>query len=322
MVTLRKATKSKAKLRLGLAGTSGSGKTYSALIMASGMTPWNKVCIIDTENGSADLYSKLGEYNVITLTAPFSPEHYMEAIKVAEDADMEVIIIDSITHEWDGAGGILQIHEQMGGNSFTAWGKLTPRHNAFIQAILQSPAHIITTVRRKQDYSMETVDGKTKVMKQGLKEITREGFEYELTLSFSLAQNHLATASKDRTGLFMDKPEFVVSKETGKQLKKWANDGAKVVEVKEEIKTVPVEESVEEEPVVDQQVPLIAPKEQPKTVEDDHYCHLHNKPLKSRSRGIWDHRNKGRLDGENFKTDEKGDWYWCQGKGYHLSINQ
>jgi len=222
---LRRATKSQSKLRIGMAGTSGSGKTYSSLLMASGMTSWDKIAIIDTENGSADLYSNLGPYNVITLTAPFSPERYIEAIKTCEQAGMEVIIIDSITHEWDGTGGILQIHEQLGGNSFTAWGKLTPRHNAFIQAILQSPAHIITTVRRKQDYAMETVDGKVKVQKQGLKEVTREGFEYELTLSFALAQNHLAVASKDRTGLFMDRPEFVISSETGKQLIAWANSG-------------------------------------------------------------------------------------------------
>ena len=229
MVQLRKAEKKQAKLKIGIAGTSGSGKTYSALRLAGGMADMNKVCIIDTENGSADLYAdKFKGYSVITLVAPFSPEHYIEAIKAAEAGGMDVIIIDSITHEWDGTGGILQIHEQLGGNSFTAWGKLTPRHNAFVQAILQSQCHIITTVRRKQEYAMETVDGKTKVQKQGLKEITREGFEYELTLSFSVAQNHLAIASKDRTGLFMDKPDFMITEATGKTLMKWANSGAVV----------------------------------------------------------------------------------------------
>lgn len=228
---LRKATKKKSKLKIGLSGTSGSGKTYSALLMASGMTEWEKICIIDTENCSADLYSNLGPYNVITLEPPFSPERYIEAIKTAEIAGMEVIIIDSITHEWDGQGGCLEIIEQgtkasVSKNSYTAWAKVTPRHNAFVQAILQSPCHVITTVRRKQDYDMsKDQQGKTVIAKVGMKEITREGFEYELTLSFALSQNHLAETSKDRTGLYMDKPEFVISDQTGKELLDWAEEG-------------------------------------------------------------------------------------------------
>src|SRR5690349_5757048 len=92
--TLRKAQKSKSKLRIGLSGT--SGKTYSAPLLAYGLVGgWSKVVIIDTENGSADLYDQLGDYNVITLTAPFSPERYIQAIQECEDADMQAIIIDS-----------------------------------------------------------------------------------------------------------------------------------------------------------------------------------------------------------------------------------
>lgn len=222
---LRKAQKSKSKLKVGLAGTSGSGKTYSALLLASGMTDWNKICVIDTENGSADLYEGLGEYNVITLKAPFAPERYIEAIKTAEEAGMEVVIIDSITHEWDGEGGCLEIVDKLGGR-YQDWSKVTPRHQKFIQAILQSTCHVLTTVRKKQDYAMtQDTNGRLKVEKKGLKEITREGFEYELTLSFDLSQNHLANTSKDRTGLFMDKPEFQITAETGKTLKSWAEKG-------------------------------------------------------------------------------------------------
>jgi hypothetical protein len=234
--TLRTAQKSKSKLRLGLAGTSGSGKTYSALLLAKGLVgDWTKVCIIDTENGSADLYDSLGAYNVITLRAPFDPERYIEAIRTAEDAGMEAIIVDSITHEWDGTGGCLEIVEAItkasaSKNSYTAWGKVTGRHNKFIQAILQSPVHVITTVRRKQDYAMTTdSQGKTRVEKQGMKEITRADFEYELTLSFALTQNHLAEASKDRTGLFMDKPEFVITEATGQILRDWAEKGVEAI---------------------------------------------------------------------------------------------
>lgn len=222
---LRKAQKSKSKLRVGIAGVSGSGKTYSALLLANGLADWNKICIIDTENGSADLYDGLGEYNVITLKAPFSPEHYIEAIKTAEQAGMEVIIVDSITHEWDGEGGCLEIVDKLGGR-YQDWGKVTPRHQKFIQSILQSTAHVITTVRKKQDYAMtQDTNGRLKVEKKGLKEITREGFEYELTLSFDIGQNHLANTSKDRTGLFMDKPEFLITAETGKTVKNWAEKG-------------------------------------------------------------------------------------------------
>mgnify|MGYP000494615008 CR=1 FL=1 len=228
---LRKAQKQKAKLRIGISGTSGSGKTYSALLLASGMTSWKKIAVIDTENGSADLYSKLGNYNVITLKAPFSPERYIEAIHECEKENMEVIIIDSITHEWDGNGGCLELVEQVAKassskNSYTAWAKITPRHNAFVQSILQSSAHVITTVRRKQDYDMsKDSNGRTVVTKMGLKEVTREGFEYELTLSFNLTQNHLAEASKDRTGLFMDKPEFIISEAIGRNLQEWSEEG-------------------------------------------------------------------------------------------------
>lgn len=228
---LRKATRQKAKIRLGLSAVSGGGKTYSALIIAKGIAgDWNKVAIIDTENGSADLYSHLGDYNVLSLAAPFTPENYIKAIKDCENADMEVIIIDSITHEWDGKGGILEISNNMVGNSYTNWASLTPRHQAFIDAILQSKCHIITTVRRKQDYELTTNDkGKLTPVKIGLKEVTREGFEYELTINFELDIKHNVTASKDRTGLFMGKPQFVPSEETGAIIKEWCESGQDVI---------------------------------------------------------------------------------------------
>lgn len=227
---IRKVEKRKSKLRIGVFGTSGSGKTYSSILLASGFCPLSKVCIIDTENGSADLYEGLGNYNVITLTPPFSPERYIQAIKAAESSGMEVVIVDSISHEWEGEGGCLEIVEQLtrassSGNSYTVWGKVTPRHNAFIQAILQSHCHIIATARKKQDYILVEKNGKKVPEKAGLKEITREGFDYEMTIAFDLNQGHLATTSKDRTGLFMDKPEFTITKETGEILKQWSEEG-------------------------------------------------------------------------------------------------
>lgn len=234
---LQKATRKKVKLRLGLSAVSGGGKTMSALKLAYGIVgDWNKIAVIDTENNSASLYSHLGEFNTIELSAPYTPERYIEAIKACEDAKMEAIIIDSITHEWDGKGGCLEIMDKLGGK-YQDWAKVTPRHQAFIDAILQSKCHVITTVRRKQDYEMtKGGDGKLKVEKAGLKEVTREGFEYELTVNFNIDTNHLCSASKDRTGLFMDKPSFIITEQTGQQIKEWCESGLDVTEeVKENI---------------------------------------------------------------------------------------
>lgn len=234
---LTKAERHQVKLRLGLSGASGFGKTYSALLLAYGITnDWSKIAVIDTENGSASLYSHLGDYNTLTLEEPFNPERYIEAINTCEKSGMEVIIIDSISHEWSGKNGCLELHEQLGGK-FQDWARITPRHQAFVNKIIQSSCHIITTVRRKVDYSMDAdMNGKSKVVKHGTKEITREGFEYELTANFELINDkHLAKASKDRTGLFMDKPEFIINSATGKKLMEWCNKGISLSKIQEEI---------------------------------------------------------------------------------------
>jgi hypothetical protein len=231
---LRKASRKKAKIRLGLSAVSGGGKTVSALLIAYGITKdWSKIALIDTESESADLYANynlpdgfvIGEFNTLPLSAPFTPERYIQAIKVCEKSGAEVVIIDSISHEWEGKGGCLEIMDSLGGK-YQDWSKVTPRHRDFISAILQSPCHVITTVRRKQDYEItKDNNGKIKVEKAGLKEITREGFEYELTVNLELDIHHNATASKDRTGLFMGKPAFVPSLETGRMIKNWCDSG-------------------------------------------------------------------------------------------------
>lgn len=245
---LRKAERRKAKIRIGLSSISGGGKTVSALLMAFGMTgDWSKIAVIDTENESADLYCNhtlsngvvIGEFNVVPLAAPFSPERYMEAIDVCEaDEDIEVIIIDSITHEWDGAGGVIQSADEIGGGFSSAWKQLTPRHESFKQKILQSRCHVFTTVRRKQDYILVEEANKSgrmvqKPVKVGFKEITREGWEYELTINFELDINHITNVSKDRTGLFMSSHPFVPSVATGEMIKTWCETG---IDVKEEVR--------------------------------------------------------------------------------------
>jgi hypothetical protein len=249
---LKKASKKVVKLKIGLSAASGFGKTYSALLLAYGITnDWSKIAVIDTENDSASLYSDLGEYNTLSLQAPYSPERYIEAIKTCESADIEVVIIDSISHEWEGSGGCLEISDQVtqasaSKNSYMSWAKVTPRHNNFIQSILQSNCHVITTVRRKQDYDMvKNEKGRTEPVKVGLKEVTRDGFEYELTLNLEIVtDNHFCKASKDRTGLFMNKPEFVITSETGKQLIEWANKGIDELKEAKELEQVELIEAI------------------------------------------------------------------------------
>ena len=224
---LRKATRRQAKLRIGITAPSGGGKTYSALLLAYGLTGnWERIAVVDTENNSAELYDHLGAFSVITLSPPFTPERFIEAIHTCEEAGMEVIALDSATAEWNGSGGCLEIQERLGGR-WQDWKDVTPRHRKFIDTIIQSPAHIISCTRRVQDYDMgKDSQGKTFVTKVGMKEQQREGYEYDLTLNFELDIHHNARSSKDRTGLFMDKPIFVITEETGKKLKEW-NEGGK-----------------------------------------------------------------------------------------------
>ncbi len=184
---LRKANRSLARIRLAIQGPSGSGKTMSALRIAFGICKdWNRIAVIDTENMSADLYSHLGGYKVINLQPPYTPERYIEAIDKCEAACHDVIICDSISHEWEGEGGILDVHSKLVGNSFTNWSKLTPRHNAFIRRILGSGKHIITTIRSKQEYVITDKNGKATPEKVGMKGIQRDGYDYDFTTVFNL----------------------------------------------------------------------------------------------------------------------------------------
>jgi hypothetical protein len=229
---IKKANKRAKKLRLGISAASGFGKTYGALLLAKGLCngDLSKTCAIDTERGSASLYADLGDYSTIQLDAPYTPEKYIEAMSVAEKAGFEVIIVDSITHEWDGQGGCLEIQQSLGGR-YQDWAKVTPRHDAFINKILTSSCHVITTVRRKQEYEMSSSGGRTTVQKVGTKEVTREGFEYELDINFEVVnKNHLVTASKDRTKLFDSVPEFMITEETGKMILKWCSSGTTVID--------------------------------------------------------------------------------------------
>ena len=237
-MNLQQAERKQAKIKLGLQSPSGAGKTYSALLLAYGLiNDWSKIAVIDTENHSADLYAHLGPYQVLALEKPFTPERYIDAIEICEKAGIAAIIIDSISHEWEGVGGILNIHGAMIGNTFTNWNKVTPRHNAFVQKILQSPCHIIATIRSKQDYVLSEKNGKMVPEKVGLKGVTREGLDYEFTIVFELDIKHQATSTKDRTGLFMDKPSFMITPETGQTIVHWCNTGKSLQNIKSDIQS-------------------------------------------------------------------------------------
>lgn len=224
-----KAMRKKAKLRLALTGPSGSGKTYSALLVAKGIG--GKIAFIDTEKGSASLYSDVAEFDVLELDPPFSPERFIEAIKSAEDAGYDSLVIDSITHEWGGVGGCLELVDTIAkakyrGNSWSAWSEINPRHRLFLDAILRSPMHIIATMRSKTETAQVEENGRKKVAKLGMKSEQRDGVEYEFTTVLDIAhETHHAIASKDRTKLFSNSDPVILSEETGKQLLNWLESG-------------------------------------------------------------------------------------------------
>jgi len=243
---LQKATRKRVKIKAGIQGPAGAGKTLGALMIAYGICKdWNKIAFIDTENGSSTLYVNrefselkitVGEFQTIDLKPPYSPERCSEAIAACVKADdVEVIIFDSISHEWNGRGGVLDIHEQMGKmNDMQKWGKLTPRHNRFIDDILQCPKHMVLCMRSKQDYVMKegtNSAGRNIVIpeKVGLKAVTKDGVDYEFTLNFDVDINNFATAVKDRTALFKGKPEFKITAETGASIKAWCELGIEPV---------------------------------------------------------------------------------------------
>jgi hypothetical protein len=226
---IHRATKRRAKLRLGMSGPAGSGKTYSALLIAGGLG--GRVGMIDTEHGSGDLYADLlpDGYDVLQLSPPYSPARYVEAIHALEDAGVQTIIIDSLSHAWTGEGGSLDRQGKIAdksGNSWQAWRQVTPEHNALVEALLQSRCHIIATMRAKTEYVQEKDDrtGKSVVRKIGLAPVMRDGIEYEFTTFFELDVQHMAFAGKDRTRLF-DGTIFKPDMDTGRQLLSWLDSG-------------------------------------------------------------------------------------------------
>ncbi len=229
-MVFRRAERKKAKLRLGIVGSAGSGKTYSALMIAKGLG--GKIAVVDTENGSADLYAgakNIPEYDVLTIEQPYTIEKYLEGIETAERAGYNVLVIDSISHAWAGEGGLLdqqgKIADSGKGNSYTAWRTVTPKHNRFVERLLGCNMHLIATMRAKTEYAMTPGNnGKVEVKKIGMAPIQREGMDYEFTVVFDIDQSHNVQSSKDRTSLF-DGQIFMPSEKTGEKLMGWLESG-------------------------------------------------------------------------------------------------
>tara|TARA_R110000765_G_scaffold8432_1_gene27189 strand:+ start:4597 stop:5463 length:867 start_codon:yes stop_codon:yes gene_type:complete len=222
------ATKFKSKLRLLIEGLSGSGKTWSSLLMAAGLG--GKIAVIDSENGSSAAYKNNFDFDLLVLEAPFSSTKYIEAIHLAEKGGYDTIIIDSISHEWNGEGGCIDMHSKIEGNSYTAWAKITPLHNKFIQVMLASKCHIIATARTKSDVVMQEGTNKrgSKIQipkKVGMKAEQRDGLDYEFTTVLRLDNNNTFEATKDRSGIFKDKLGETLTSEYATSILSWLEDG-------------------------------------------------------------------------------------------------
>jgi len=226
LMQFKRAVRTEAKLKILITGASGSGKTLGALALAKTLAGNGTVAVIDTENGSASLYADRYAFDVLNLAPPFTSARYLEAMEAAASAGYAVLVIDSLSHQWNGEGGILARKEELdkrpGSNSYTNWATFTKEHTAFVGRLVQLPVHVIGTLRSKQDYVLETNDkGKQQPKKVGMAPVQREGLEYEFSTVFDVQMDHRAAASKDRTGLFGDELVDLVKPEAGKRLLAW-----------------------------------------------------------------------------------------------------
>lgn len=200
-MAFQKAVKTEAKLRMAIAGPSGSGKTFSALKIATAMG--GPIAVIDTEHGSASKYADLFNFDVLNLEAPFHPDRFIEAIHEAEAGGYKFVIIDSLSHAWNGPGGVLEIKEkfakQKGFNDYTAWGPAGELQAKLIEAITGSNLHVIATLRAKTAHEVQKdSDGRTKIVKLGMQPIQRDGTEYEFDVLLDMDIQNNAVVGKTR----------------------------------------------------------------------------------------------------------------------------
>lgn len=216
MTMFKKATKFQIKIRLALSGASGSGKTFSALSIASHLG--NSIAVIDTEHGSASRYADKFEFDVCELEN-HHPGQYIQAIQAAEQAGYEVIVIDSLSHAWFS-------ELEIAGKSFDGWKNVGPLERKLIDAMISCRAHIIVTMRSKTEYVMEEYtgkDGKTRVApkKIGTAPVQRSGIEYEFDVAGEMDYQHILTISKSRCSELTDRTFLNPGREIAQVLKNW-----------------------------------------------------------------------------------------------------
>lgn len=229
---VQKAVREKIYTKVALMAPSGGGKTYSALRLATGMKEelekiTGKPCRIlmaNTEGARGRYYANEFDYDIIDLVEPFNPEQFSDAIDFAVNEGYDILLMDSTSPEWDGKGGCLELQQKAGG-TYQAWGKVTPRHDAFINKLATSPIHLIATMRGKDQYEIEKDDrGKTSVKKLGVGAKQRDGFEYEFTCTFTVDQKtHMAEPQKDNTHIFENDNATLLTEAHGQKIIKWAN---------------------------------------------------------------------------------------------------
>ena len=254
-----KARKSQAKARIALTGPTGAGKTYSALVLATGMAKEmgenTKIVVIDTEHGSAAKYSDLFDFSVPSEPLKnFSPGTYVEAITACEKAGFDIIIVDSLSHAWVGKGGALEMKDSFAarsksGNTYTAWAKVTPEHNRLMDKLVESKAHIIATMRSKMSYVQEKDDrGRTQIRRVGLAPVQRDGVEYEFDVICDIDREHKFLVEKTRWAE-VDGHHAVMDEDFGRRLVQWLTDGdpveaAESLSAKETVKRMCKEQKV------------------------------------------------------------------------------
>ncbi|MBA2707189.1 MAG: AAA family ATPase [Gemmatimonadaceae bacterium] len=241
MSTFQKATRKQIKIKIGVTGPTGSGKTFGSLRLAKGLAAGGKIAFIDTENESASLYSgsvndhegraHAFDFDVINIAPPFTHDKFINAIEAAVKEQYQVVVIDSGSHFWEGILDRKSKLDAQGGNSFSNWAKVTDDYKDILAAVLQSPIHVICCLRSKMDYILEEVERngrKTSVPKKvGLAPVMRDGVEYEFTTVFDVALDHNAACSKDRTSLFTGKIAQL-TEDTGAAILSWLSTGAPV----------------------------------------------------------------------------------------------
>jgi hypothetical protein len=225
----KRATKSQSKLRFALMGPAGSGKTFTALSVA---THLGSTAVIDTEHGSASKYGDQFAFDVLELT-DYHPQQYIDAIRAAGDAgSYDVLVIDSLSHAWNGVGGVLEIVDKAtkrsdSKNTFAAWRDATPLHNQLVEALLASPLHLLVTMRSKTEYVLERDErGRMTPRKVGLAPIQREGLEYEFDVVAEMDMQNTLMVSKTRIPKLNGKVIPYPGAPLAETLRAWLEDGA------------------------------------------------------------------------------------------------